>query len=453
MPPRFSRTNNFAAYNIRHAGERHERRFDKSLFFQDLGYTPRPDQLQVHMDTAKIRVLACGVRWGKSKLSAMEALSAAISAKERSFGWVVAPSYALSEKVFREILFQARYRLKDFIIDSSDSKMKLHLRNMGGYVSEIWGKSTDNPDSLLGEGLNWVVVDEAPRIKQVVWDSYLSQRLLDKDGWALLIGSPTGRNWFYYQYQRGKDPLEKGRVSSYSFPTMNNPLISKELLETAKKELPEDAYRQEILAEFLTSGGTVFRNIEACIERGTVLPVPPKGNSTYVMGVDLAKYRDYTVIVVIDQKGRVCGFDRFNQIDWSVQKQRIKQWSKQYNNAAILMDSTGVGDAIYEDMVGAGAPITPYTFTESSKKALIDNLVVVIENQQITLPNVPELLNELHSFSYTLTGAGRLQRSAPSGLHDDCVIALALAVWQMGRRINSDMFGELRETEAFSAWQ
>lgn len=424
--------------------------FDKFSFFADLSYVPRPDQIEVHRDTSDIRLLACGTRWGKTKLSAMEGLAAGISALTRSFGWIVAPTYTLAEKVFREILFMARTKLKPFVIEASDSKMKLVLRNIGGYVSEIHGKTAENPDNLLGEGLNWCILDEAARTKRAIWEAYLSQRLIDKNGWAILISTPKGKNWFHEMFLRGWDSLEAGRVKSYSFPTANNPVIKRELLETAKHELPEDVYRQEYLAAFLDSGGVVFRGIDRCIAGELV---EPKTLSTYVMGVDLAKYKDFTVLVVLNSRGQLVAFDRFNQIDWVIQKARIRALSRRYNNACILIDSTGVGDPIYEDLRRESLPIAPYTFTEATKKNLIDNLILAIENRAITFPRIDVLVNELEAFSYELTDAGRLKRSAPQGYHDDCVIALALAAFQLNKKVDisrASAFGEIESLRGLS---
>lgn len=419
--------------------------FDKLAFFKSLSYTPRPNQLLVHQNTADIRVLACGVRWGKSKLAAMEGLSAAIGSVDRSWGWVVAPTYTLADKVFREMLYFSRKFLPEFIINASDAKMKLVLRNIGGELSEICGKTAENPDNLLGEGLDWLIADEAARIKQSVWESYLSQRLLDKNGWALLISTPKGRNWFQRMYARGRSRTE--RIAAYCYPTADNPLVSAVLLAQAKDELPEDVFRQEFMADFIDSGGSVFRNVDECAT-GQLRPTKPY--STFVMGVDLAKYRDFTVIVVLDMRGNLVFFDRFNQIDWTLQKARIKSISKQYNNASIVMDSTGVGDPIYEDLRRMECPVSPYQFTEASKKTLIDNLVLAIENRRITYPAIPDLLNELKSFTYTLTDAGRLKRSAPSGEHDDCVIALALAVHALGTSLDMSVITELSTLESIA---
>jgi len=168
----------------------------KDALFEDLGYTPHPGQLEVHTSTASRRVVACGVRWGKSIAAAMEAVAAALEPKPRSVGWICGPTYDLCDKIFREIVIVVAEHLRHRIVSLKENEKKLILRNMGGGLSEIRGKSADNPVSLLGEGLDWLIVDEAARLKPSIWEGHLTQRLLDKNGWALLISTPRGKGWF-----------------------------------------------------------------------------------------------------------------------------------------------------------------------------------------------------------------------------------------------------------------
>jgi len=157
-------------------------RLRKRELSRSIGYDPHAGQELVHKSAAQRRVLACGVRWGKTMCAAMEGLAAAMEPRERSIGWVVAPTYDLAERVFSQIAITAASHLRHRIISLKEHERRLILRNMGGGVSEIRGKSADNPVSLLGEGLNWLICDEASRLKPMIWESHLSQRLIDKKG-------------------------------------------------------------------------------------------------------------------------------------------------------------------------------------------------------------------------------------------------------------------------------
>lgn len=392
----------------------------KEEIFKDAGYKPHRGQLLVHSSRARFRVLACGRRWGKSLCAAMEGLAASLIPGSR--GWVVAPTYELAEKVFRELftVFSVNKQFRDLVESKSISRQNMHIRLV--YGSEIHGKSADNPDSLLGEGLDWLVVDEAARVKEEVWKHYLRPTLTDRQGWALFISTPAGRNWFYEMFIMGQD-REQREYESWRFPSEANPYLSKLEIEQARRTLPDRAFRQEYLAEFISDAGGVFRNVRGCIQGSFE---DPQSQKSYTMGVDLAKYQDFTVICVLDDSGHLVYFDRFAKVDWNLQKQRILLAAKKYN-ARVIVDSTGVGDPIYEDLVRMGLNVQGYTITGASKKALIDNLVLRIEQRQITFPEIPELINELEIYEYELTRAGNLRFNAPSGYHDDCVIALALA--------------------------
>ena len=157
-------------------------RLNKEALFARLQYEPTPGQLEVHRSRALRRVLACGVRWGKSTLAAHEAIAAALAPGERGIGWVVAPTYDLSRRVFDAIVAVVTRHLPHRIVVLREHEHRLLLRNMGGGVSEIRCKSAESPVSLLGEGLDWVILNEASRLKQEIWSSYISQRLIDKKG-------------------------------------------------------------------------------------------------------------------------------------------------------------------------------------------------------------------------------------------------------------------------------
>lgn len=324
--------------------------------------------------------------------------------------------------------------------------MVLKLKNSGGGVSEIVGKTGDNADSLLGEACDWQVIDEASRLKPAIWQSYLSQRLLDKGGWALFPSTPKGKNWFYQLYLRGLDPLQRKRYESFSFPTSDNPLVDPQLIEEAKAELPEAVYQQEFEARFLDGGGLVFRRIR---DNACGVFRKPDRSQKYFMGVDLAKSYDYSVLCCVDESANVVAFDRFNHVDWNIQKQRIKAMSDAYNGALITMDASGMGgDMFHEDLIRMGLPVEPFIFTEASKRQLIDTLVVMMENGSVSYPPIPELMGELEAFSYEISPTGRLKRAAPSGFHDDCVIALALAVNKVARVASFGDFSSVGQLES-----
>ena len=408
------------------------RRLDKKALFQDLGYQPHEGQRSIHESRAPRRVLACGVRFGKSLCAAMECLAAAMEPKERSIGWVVAPTYDLSERVFNQVAVVAASHLGHRVVAIKEHDRRLVLRNMGGGHSEIRGKSADNPVSLLGEGLDWCVLDEASRMRPAIWESHLSQRLLDKQGWALLISTPRGKGWFYEMFRRGQglDP----DYQSWNWPSWTNPLLDKDQIDEERGRLPERVFRQEYGAEFLEGSGAVFRYVREAATGGWK---DPQRDAYYYAGLDLAKVEDYTVLVIMNRAREVVFFDRFHRQDWTVQINRIKAACERYNSARIVCDTTGAGEPVYEQMTRAGCRVEAYPFTARSKGDLVNNLSLMLEQRQLVLPRqelCPDLIDELEAFEYSVTEAGGVRTGAPSGVHDDCVIALALACTQLTAR-------------------
>jgi hypothetical protein len=334
--------------------------------------------------------------------------------------WWVAPTYLLAFHPWQA--FKRRFELEwaQKIEDSHYIEL-----NGGGSITV---KTADNPAGLRGVGVDFVVVDEAAFINEEIWTACLRPALADRDGEALLISTPSGRNWFYHAYLRGNDPLVEG-WHSWHHPTGHNPRIRPAELAEAKRTLPEVIFRQEYGAEFLEDGGTVFRGLM----RSATVPAPlaPLPGHTYVMGVDFARYEDFTALVVLDcDTASVAAVDRFNEAAWNLQRARISGMAKRWGVRSILAEANAMGEPNIEALMREGLPIRPFTMTAVSKPPLIEALVAAIENGDLRLIDDAALLNELAAFSYRATRTGHTLYEAPAGQHDDTVIALALA-WKL----------------------
>lgn len=357
-----------------------------------------------------------GRRAGKTEMAINEIIKKSIESP--GIYWYVAPSY----KQVKLIVWERIKRILRVDESWKSNEVELSLTHPCGTKIEL--KGADKPDSLKGVGLKGVVLDECATMKASVWPEVIRPMLIDTNGWAFFIGTPKGRNWFFDIYKNQDKDQE---WQSWNYPTIINKYISYEEIELSRKQMPEKSFHQEIMANFLEENAGVFRKVRLC----TVgeLQDPIRGEF-YVMGVDLAKSEDFTVIIVMSSKTReVVFFERFQDVSWPEQKIRIQQIASKYNNALVYLDSTGVGDAIYDDLLQANISIEGYKFTNESKKNLIEKLQVAIEQRLITFPNIPELIDELLSFEYDFTAEGRIRYSAPDQKHDDCVIALALANW------------------------
>ena len=392
-----------------------------------LGYSPRDSQREIFTSPARFLTVDAGRRWGKSLTGLNWLLQG--SCERVGESWWLAPIYSQSKMVFRKLISAAQKGKAESAFKSiSHSELRVELIN----GSAITFKSADNPDTLRGEGLARVVVDEAARVSRDVWEEVLRPAVSDTGGKVLFISTPKGKNWFYELWTRGYDP-QHPNYKSWKFPTSDNPLVPAEDIEQARQSLPVDVFQQEYLAEFLDNNAGVFRNVKACTLIGQTANTEPVSSMSYVAGLDLARLTDFTVLTILDSQGRQVFHDRFNLLDWTVQKERVAFACRRYG-ARLLLDSTGIGDPIFEDLRRMGLMVEGYKFTNESKKRLIESLMLSFEQGRIRILDLPVQTNECDIFEYTIGQSGTVHYSAPDGYHDDCVIGLALANWQLFSR-------------------
>ena len=396
--------------------------YSKGQLVLQIKYTPHPSQLKFHTSPARFRILACGRRWGKTISGANEFLKCMFQRPNEAVGFAVAPTFWHTQKQWKEFF---RYCPLELITDVHRGERKVDL--MG--KREVWFRSCDNPDSLRSEGIDVLWMDEYGQIKEDAWTMALRPALMDKKGIGIFTGTPKGRKWGFQLWTRGQDAAQTD-YKSWAYPSWDNPIIDPKEIEDFARDMPERAYKQEILAEFIDDVGAVFRNIDSCIKGSYEEPDKFKA---YYMGVDLAKHHDFTVLCVLDQEGHVCAFERFNQLDWVFQQRRIVNLATKYH-ARVLIDSTGLGDPVFDNLKRKGLKINGYKFTNASKADLIENLSIQFDNRDISFPDEPVLVNELKMFGYTTSPGGTVHYGAPSNYFDDCVIGLALAVWMVKAR-------------------
>jgi len=374
---------------------------------------PHAGQLEVHNSDARFKVLSAGRRWGKTRLGVNECLDAA---SKGGRAWWVSPSYKTSEVGWRPLRQLAR-RIPGAEVKLVDRSVALPG---GGFVAV---RSADNPDSLRGEGLDFVVMDECAFMQREAWTEAIRPALSDRLGRALFISTPKGRNWFWEIYQRGVQGEEGWQA--WTFPTAANPFIQASEIEAARRDLPEIIFRQEYLAEFVDDQGGVFRRVQ---EAAVLDPREPETNRQYVAGVDVASSVDFTVVTVLDAETKEMVYlDRFNRVDYPVLIDRLESVYHRYNLTSMTVEANSIGRPVIDELVKRGLAIVAFTTTSATKQAVIQSLQAAFENAQIKVLNNPVLIGELLSFESKRAPSGSFTYSAPDGMHDDCVMSLAIA--------------------------
>lgn len=376
-----------------------------------------PNQYLIFNDNHRFKILKCGRRWGKSKLGAR---GLAIKAFNKPGGmyFLVAPYVGQTQIIWRELL--------SFVPQTSIKRVwakdkMIELKN----GATIWAKSGVDPDGLRGEGLDGCILDEAAMLRPDVWTEAIRPALSDKLGWCWMLSTPKGKNWYYKEYLKGGNQKYPD-YASFSFSTYDNPFLKREEIDSMAEELPELVFKQEILAEFIEGGGTVFRDYAGCIREGILRGY--EINKFYVMGVDIGLHKDFTVITALEADSReVVYFERFNKTNWTYILDRIESVYRMYAGPICYIDSTGVGDPIYQKLAETISNVVGVNLNQASKPALIRGLALAFDRRAIFIPPIPELLQELEAYTFSMTPLNNIKYGAPFGFHDDTVISLALA--------------------------
>ena len=243
-----------------------------SLNFQLLKW-----QQEVFKDPHRFKVVAAGRRCGKSRLSAVTLLIEALNCPEGSSVMYVAPTLGQA----RSIIWDLLHDLGRPVIKSSHVN-NLEITLING--RKILVRGADNPDSLRGVSLVYLVMDEVAFIKQDVWEKILRAALSDKKGRALFISTPSGRNWFYDVFKLGQEGTDE-EWKSWHFTTADNETIDPKEIEAAKRSLSSFAFKQEYLSSFDTAGADVFK--QEWVKKGS-----EPSNGSYVIAIDLAGFED-----------------------------------------------------------------------------------------------------------------------------------------------------------------
>jgi hypothetical protein len=372
-----------------------------------------------------------GRRFGLTRGAANNFIKKALKNEFKRGLWVDTVNANIERYVERYFL-PALTKLPQNIFNWRKQQKILQIKN-----SYIDFRSADNPENIEGFEYDEWFLNEAGIIlkNEYLYNNAIKPMLWTDHTHGVIGGTPKGKGLFEQLYNRG---LDKDQVNyrSFRFTSFDNPYIPHEIIMQDMKDMPERVVKQEIYAEFLDDTGVVFRGVrEICV----LQPEEPKENHLYVIGCDLAKVQDYTVLTVYDRKNNHQVYQmRFNKLEWPFQKSKIKDLAVKFNHALVYIDSTGLGEPIYEDLVRSGVACEPIHFTNEMKKQLIEKLSSWIELKNIKMLNLEETIQEFNSFTYDYSEkTGRVIYGAPPGFKDDICFSHSLAIWGLSPIIQS----------------
>lgn len=325
--------------------------------------------------------------------------------------------------------------------------------------SVIVGVSADNPDNIRSFRANVIVMNEVADINENTINTQIYAVIKKNKPKIVYVGTPKGKNHLFKKFVQGLHRVTeitrkwhditkvRGECISFHRTYKDNPKSSLDV-ELNKAQMTNMQFQQEILGEFLDDSN-IFTNLaeaffvvdlglDTVVNLWSVDPLVDKkeGNNLipghkYVAGLDLAKEKDWSVLTIMDcNTGKLVYFERFQKLDYITQARKVLGICKKYNNASLMYDATGVGvaisDILYEENKNPDQAISGKVFTNESKGELINKLVVRVERDKEWIAQIPVLQSELQSLQVKRTDLGKPKYEAPDGMHDDCVMSLAL---------------------------
>lgn len=385
-----------------------------------------PKQEEIKAAAKRYNILDIGRRAGKTYLGVHLALEAA--SKGQLVGWF-SPTYKYLLDVWRDLERPSKG------IASRINATERRIEFPNGGIVEAW--TLENSDAGRGRRYHLAIVDEAAMVGNLMaaWNESIRPTLSDWKGSAWFLSTPKGLNFFHDLYLRGQDSENYPDWTSWMLPSAVNPFLPAGEIEEARKSLPEMTFRQEYLAEFISSDGAVFRNVDAVLTAPETTPADHKGHFL-VAGVDWGRTHDFTAISIFCcHCGYEVALDRFNQIGWEFQRGRLLALCETWGVRELCVETNSIGSPNLEalrkrlpdNMYAVG-----FETTSKTKGPMVQALALAIEQEKLKLIHDPISRHELVSYEAEVLPSGYTRYGAPVGGWDDTVIARCL-VWHKAR--------------------
>jgi hypothetical protein len=378
--------------------------------------------------------IAAGRRWRKTTLGVPLAIQRALEGREVGWG---APTY----KQVR-IAWNEAYKAAGGVAEFKITQGEVQFHNAGRIIFV----SLDDPDNARGYTVDDWFLDEIGDIKPIAYYEVILPMLIENEDTTFTgLGTPRGRNWFFTEHNQA---ILRDDSIAFQIPTvgckvvggklvrephkLENPDIPFSEIQRAFEKMPQLTFKQEILAEFLEDEGAVFRNVKGLLEQSR--PQDHKGHSIF-FGIDWGQQQDYTVVIGICRNcNEVVFIDRFKEYDYPYQRKVIWEHHKRWKPAGVMPERNSMGDPVIQELQREGMNILPgpdkkagFFTSATTKPPLIEDLKLALEKETLKLINHDILIAELLAYERKASASGRPTYSAPEGVHDDCVMALALA--------------------------
>lgn len=404
-----------------------------------IGYKPQPWAIpKLHLRAEPMITLTTARQIGKSFAGA--ALLDELMSKEAPDGnpahiGLIAPTYAKTRFILDRWL---EWQQRAFGRDSIRTNFNEHWALNEFTGAKVTWVSADDPASVVGHTFSHAIGDECQNISDLVHDKFLPT-LAVRNAPFTSFGTPDitpEQTWFKSQWILGQDE-DAPDFYSATVSVYESPLWTPDKIAQQKALLSEREFRMLMLGEWVDEEGMVFVGYESALLPGVIENPEPRPGIQYVIGCDVAVYNDFTVLIIGERNtGVTCAMYRWNSTDPFVTYDRIQEIAERWNNALIVIDSTGIGLPMSRELQQRGLRVMPQTISPKTKMPMIGGLQAALEHRRIMIQPWPALIRELKAFVYHETPSGLLTASAAAGYNDDTIMALVMFHLGCRMRVN-----------------
>lgn len=397
-----------------------------TLRWEVLGYKPNAWAVRhVHTRDERFGSYVTCRQCGKTWAAAIEIDEGMTRPADELYGppvvGVLSYDYKRAELSVNRYLSAVRKAFGEDYIRVNMNKHEAYIPETGARL--IW-MSADDPDAGIGFTYSKLIVDEGQRVPDTVWEK-IYPTLSVRKAPVRVFGTPDitpTQTWFRGLFLRGQDP-DDPQYYSATVSWRENPWITREEVETARKMESEREFRMLYEGEWVDAEGAVFGNLEPAYIPQLQYDPRRKG----LMSVDFGIKDDFTVVMIAEEATkRVFYTSRWSNTDPIVTYERIHDIWEAHGRPRCVADESGMGEAMVPELRERGIKVFGLKFTSANKMPIIGRLQAAIEHGRIHFPQWAPLITELQAYVYVDTPSGKLGAQAAFGFHDDCVMALAL---------------------------
>ena len=383
-----------------------------------------PRQLEILSSPARRVVVCAGRRFGKTTLAARKAIDAAVEGRRVLY---LSPIVAQSDAFWGLTTEWLSGAIVARDVVRNETIRSLLFVKSGG---RIRCRTAHDPDSLRGDTAEVILLDEFSLMDPVVWEQVVAPMTLDANAQVWFISTPKPGGPFKAIYFQAK-ANEDGRWQVYHATSYDNPFLSTEALEEIVRDMTVEDVAQEIRAEFIVGEGAVFTRVNEGMWGPDDAEIALHKAHPKAMTIDWGQKQDYTAISIgCKQCRKELKLIRWKGIEYPEQQSRIRALRDHWKPETIYAESNAMGLPNIQALQAAGVEVSAFDTTAQSKRQIIQGLKLALERGEWKFVNNPAGILELEGYEASVSKTtGQVQYSAPSGMHDDSVIARALLVY------------------------